>query len=665
MSDQPQPAEGQCAFYLPRKKRFCRFRPNAGQKYCPEHACVMGVALERKRIACPLNPKHTCYEDNLEKHLKKCNSRKRKTSEVYYEEGINAGSEEGDCVVNMQTAVKATDTERLRQMIDKVNRLYEEYIGTVEEDVRSHDCLRQEMDNPYFGLSALRHRRQQASLIGQLEGLGLLTPGHCYVEMGAGKGQLSHWVRQAVSSHDDAAFLLVDRSSIRYKVDGHHKEEEKVKFERIKIDIEHLCLGKVPMVAGSERPLVAMGKHLCGAATDLTLRCLMETMTTASPDASATSEEPRPKRSRTDNNDTSSGPTDHTDTGPSEKPLSAESSGLDDSSQASSRHCVDGVTPQTKLEASPELGFERKCEDFEKNRDDLGKRGEGVSDTATGDGTRSPSGQCDGEKNGSRLESDRSDCPPTGQEKDGGGNAGEGKRPEGVLIALCCHHQCGWKAYVGKGFMRQCHITPHHTAPHHTAPHHTTLHHTTPYSTPPLCFRPEGVLIALCCHHQCRWKAYVGKGFMRQCHITADDFHLLSRLTSWAVCGWRGRDGSFGTKDTAPTKTSLQDGSKGEDTSSVTESSLEQTSSQKGDDDDNEEEPEHNTTDLVGNNDKEGGLQLTEKQKERVGWRCKRLIDYGRVRYLQDRGLCSSLKIYIDARQTPENVVLVATPDKR
>ena len=30
----------------------------------------------------------------------------------------------------------------------------------------------------------------QASLIGQLDGLGLLAPGHCYVEMGAGKGEL-------------------------------------------------------------------------------------------------------------------------------------------------------------------------------------------------------------------------------------------------------------------------------------------------------------------------------------------------------------------------------------------------------------------------------------------------------------------------------------------
>ena len=31
----------------------------------------------------------------------------------------------------------------------------------------------------------------QASLIGQLDSLGLLAPGHCYVEMGAGKGELN------------------------------------------------------------------------------------------------------------------------------------------------------------------------------------------------------------------------------------------------------------------------------------------------------------------------------------------------------------------------------------------------------------------------------------------------------------------------------------------
>jgi tRNA:m4X modification enzyme len=45
-----------------------------------------------------------------------------------------------------------------------------------------------------------------------------------------------------------------------------------------------------------------------------------------------------------------------------------------------------------------------------------------------------------------------------------------------------------------------------------------------------------------------------------------------------------------------------------------------------------------------------------------VGWKCKRLIDYGRQQYLQHHGMAANLKIYIDAQQTPENVVLLAVP---
>ena len=38
-------------------------------------------------------------------------------------------------------------------------------------------------------------------------------------------------------------------------------------YERLKIDIEHLCLGKVPSISANDTPLVAYSKHLCGAAT--------------------------------------------------------------------------------------------------------------------------------------------------------------------------------------------------------------------------------------------------------------------------------------------------------------------------------------------------------------------------------------------------------------
>ena len=52
--------------------------------------------------------------------------------------------------------------------------------------------------------------------------------------------------------------------------------------------------------------------------------------------------------------------------------------------------------------------------------------------------------------------------------------------------------------------------------------------------------------------------------------------------------------------------------------------------------------------------------QLTEKEREEIGRKCKHLIDYGRVKFLEDHGLTSCLKVYIEDFYTPENVVLVA-----
>ncbi|KAK7501164.1 hypothetical protein BaRGS_00007649 [Batillaria attramentaria] len=534
MADCAKPPDGQCGFFLSRKNRFCRFRPNKGQKYCAEHAFALGVELERKRVVCPLNPKHTCYEDCLDKHLKKCNSRKRKL-EDYFQEGINTGSDEGVSVTESQTAVKATDPDRLKQMIYKVNKLYEEHIGRLDRDIRAHECLKEELENPTYGQPALRHHRQNASLIGQLDHLSLLTPGHCYVEMGAGKGQLSHWVRKAISSHDDAGFLLVDRSSIRYKVDGYHKEE-KVQFERIKIDIEHLNLGKVPMVSKSRRPLVAMGKHLCGAATDLTLRCLMETLQSSQD----TLQGPAPKRHR------------------------GENMGSMLSEQCEVTGISGGETPQTLPAKSP---------------------------------IPEPTGKASVES----MDKSRNACCTKSE------SAEEGAGPSSVSCKV---------------------------------------------SEDPR--KPAGILIALCCHHQCTWQAYVGKSFMQQCGFTASDFSLLTRLSSWAVCGWLGQDGSF---DSAENK-SKQSGQSRE-SGTLPESDSLQTSQTNNFDEDQDEHVAH---DLITETDKKCTLQLSEKEKKEVGWRCKRLLDYGRACYLRNHGMHSVLKEYIDPSQTPENVVLVAVP---
>ncbi|KAJ1843293.1 tRNA:m4X modification enzyme [Coemansia sp. RSA 2703] len=139
-----------------------------------------------------------------------------------------------------------------------------------------------------------KHALQQASLIGHLEKRGLLDPKYAFVEFGAGKGELSVYVHTAVNASNtsdkaDLDIYLVDRKNFRqkFKVSEPEKidkseEGHSQQFHRICIDIRDLDLAGVsglqvtdPLTGETRlRPIVAYSKHLCGAATDLTIRCL-------------------------------------------------------------------------------------------------------------------------------------------------------------------------------------------------------------------------------------------------------------------------------------------------------------------------------------------------------------------------------------------------------
>lgn len=49
--------------------------------------------------------------------------------------------------------------------------------------------------------------------------------------------------------------------------------------------------------------------------------------------------------------------------------------------------------------------------------------------------------------------------------------------------------------------------------------------------------RVKGFLIALCCHHQCSWRPFVGKKFLLDNGITQKEFDIITKMVSWAVCG--------------------------------------------------------------------------------------------------------------------------------
>lgn len=46
-----------------------------------------------------------------------------------------------------------------------------------------------------------------------------------------------------------------------------------------------------------------------------------------------------------------------------------------------------------------------------------------------------------------------------------------------------------------------------------------------------------GIVIALCCHHRCDWRHYVGKEYFRALGLGAVEFHYFQRMSSWATCG--------------------------------------------------------------------------------------------------------------------------------
>uniref|UniRef100_A0A3B4AIA2 tRNA:m(4)X modification enzyme TRM13 n=1 Tax=Periophthalmus magnuspinnatus TaxID=409849 RepID=A0A3B4AIA2_9GOBI len=412
MFNMAAPVPVRCAFFVERKKRFCKMIVGKGKRFCGEHAAMVS------------DYKLTVSEDKLEKHLKKCNSRE-KPKPVYYVEDRNAGS--GD---------EAQTTEVTLNVI--LSRLQCE----LEEKVLSHAALQEELDNPKNGESAYKHLRQQASILGHIAALGLLRGGHCFVEFGAGRGKLSHWIHEALRGQPELQVLLVERSSTRFKVDGKHADGE-AEFERLQVDIQHLDLGKVPLLREKGLPVVGVGKHLCGAATDLALRCLME-----KPSCSE-SKEPPAKRLKS-------------------------------------------------TEPCPEPAWS---------------------------------------------------CSPA--------------EPWGSALAVA------------------------------------------------------GLTVALCCHHRCQWRHYVGKDFFTQRGLGADHFSAFCRMSSWATCGLR----LTNCNASAPNQTN-QD---------------EEHQDQKV----QEEDP---------------------SEREHVGQLCKLLIDCGRLHYLHQKGFTGHLSRYVSSEVTLENVLLTAVP---
>ncbi|XP_043230106.1 tRNA:m(4)X modification enzyme TRM13 homolog isoform X2 [Amphibalanus amphitrite] len=263
-----------CKFVVPIKNRPCRMLALDGEVFCGEHIVLdteylsqKEVPEDRLRIKCPLDPRHTCYLKKLQKHLKVCNAREKERP-PYYVRDINAGDRSAG--PGGPTIHELSD-QALLDLLDKISALHSEHVSPPEvAEEAAHEALSESLQNPAFGADTLKHLRQNSSLLAVLRDAGLLQPHDAtFVDLGSGKAQLSFWLARAVSGRSQ--IVLVDFASHRHKAENKLKDVPGApEVQRLKLDIRHLSLAGCEACRG--RPVVTIGKHLCGAATDLGIR---------------------------------------------------------------------------------------------------------------------------------------------------------------------------------------------------------------------------------------------------------------------------------------------------------------------------------------------------------------------------------------------------------
>lgn len=302
----------QCEYFMEKKKRRCGMTRSSQNLYCSEHLNLMKKAAnsqvhnkngseaekERERVPCPLDPNHTVWADQLKKHLKKCNKTKLShlnDDKPYYEPGYNG--ENG----LLSSSVKIDITAE--HLVQSIELLYKVFEGESMDELPLRQLNNKLMSLKRFPQlpSNTKHAVQQSSLIENLVDAGAFERPESlnFIEFGCGRAEFSRYVSLYLltqltslpaehSGSSSNEFVLIDRATNRMKFDKKIKDDfSEIKsnspskpiscpsIKRIKIDIRDLKMDPIlKSTPGDDIQYVCISKHLCGVATDLTLRCI-------------------------------------------------------------------------------------------------------------------------------------------------------------------------------------------------------------------------------------------------------------------------------------------------------------------------------------------------------------------------------------------------------
>lgn len=277
-----------CEFFITKKNRNCSMQRKPNHRFCSEHMMAEN-STESERVPCPLDPKHTVWKYMLKSHLKKCNARKKEVREPWYEENFNANRSSSieNKTNSLDESKKSTEDHATLKICLNLLKQYKSTIKPLKLVHLLHGGFNAKLSET----SNKKHLIQQSSLIGNMKNKKMLSPDIFYLEFGCGKGELSKFVNICIleeikegsigTSGGQYGFGLIDRGVNRNKLDSRilkecseHEICPRPLVRRTRIDIKDLNLDK--FIADINTSKVAViSKHLCGAATDLTINCLL------------------------------------------------------------------------------------------------------------------------------------------------------------------------------------------------------------------------------------------------------------------------------------------------------------------------------------------------------------------------------------------------------
>ena len=149
-----------------------------GKKFCGEHDIVKSINIletqsdktKSNRILCPNDSKHTCNANRLQKHLQVCPSRPKPLPKYSFK-GANATVDDYGKIEKELTLSVVNDTH-LMNVIRKIEKIYENqcFQSIIKTSILEHKEVEEYINqNPSFGPAALKHLKQNSSLLANLE----------------------------------------------------------------------------------------------------------------------------------------------------------------------------------------------------------------------------------------------------------------------------------------------------------------------------------------------------------------------------------------------------------------------------------------------------------------------------------------------------------------